>query len=67
MKENKSVENRKGDDRRDMSGRREESEDRRMQVANVALDKRSGLDRRASVERRLSIDRRLIGSFISGM
>ena len=61
------MKNRTGDDRRDMSGRREESNDRRMQVAPVDLDKRSGIDRRASVDRRLSIDRRLIGAFLSGM
>ncbi|MFC1618768.1 hypothetical protein ACFL45_02375 [Candidatus Neomarinimicrobiota bacterium] len=67
MKETQSMENRKPDDRRDMSGRREESNDRRTQAAPVALDKRSNLDRRSSVDRRLSIDRRLIGAFLSGM
>lgn len=60
------MENRKGDDRRDISGRREES-DRRLERIPVALDRRSGIDRRTSVDRRIGIDRRLIGAFVSGM
>lgn len=60
------MDNRKGDDRRGISGRREES-DRRLKRITVALDRRSDIDRRTSVDRRVSIDRRLIGAFRSGM
>lgn len=60
------MENRKGEDRRDMSGRREES-DRRIQVVPVNSDRRTEEDRRASMERRIGVDRRLLGAFMSGM
>ena len=57
-------ESRAGSDRRELDGRREET-DRRSSAIPVAIERRSGADRRDSFDRRAGLDRRLIGTFLA--
>jgi hypothetical protein len=49
---------RSGSDRRNLE--RRNSNDRRQQVIQVAVERRSGLDRRMELDRRSGLDRRVI-------